>query len=149
MSQVSVWAQKVNKIRWVCNSHSDWYFVTPFVKLLLNWTWVHLPDMQQSQSTDTGLWWRKVQLLFAGHQAGKGEESDRGWGGWMASLFAMDVNLGKLWEMVSDRKAWCAAVHGGLKELDTTWWLNNKKQGEQAANDQKTQTPWWLSGKDF
>ena len=29
----------------------------------------------------------------------------------------------------------------GLKELDTTWRLNNKKQGEQAANDRKTQTP--------
>ena len=25
---------------------------------------------------------------------------------------AMDINLGKLWEMVRDRKAWCDAVHG-------------------------------------
>ena len=36
---------------------------------LLNWTWVCLPATQQSQSTDTRLWWRKVQCLFAGHQA--------------------------------------------------------------------------------
>ena len=24
----------------------------------------------------------------------------------------MNMNLGKLWQMVRDREAWCAAVHG-------------------------------------
>ena len=33
---------------------------------------------------------------------------------------AMDMNLRKLQEMVKDRKAWCAAVYGGLKKSDTT-----------------------------
>ena len=28
---------------------------------------------------------------------------------------AMDMNLGKLQEMVRDREAWCAAVHGVVK----------------------------------
>ena len=28
---------------------------------------------------------------------------------------AMDVNLGKLWEMVTDREAWRVAVHGLAK----------------------------------
>ena len=32
---------------------------------------------------------------------------------------AIDMNLGKLWEMVRDGKAWHAAVHG-VAELDTT-----------------------------
>ena len=27
----------------------------------------------------------------------------------------VDMNLGKLWEMVRDREAWCATVHGVTK----------------------------------
>ena len=50
------------------------------------------------------------------------------WMRWLDGITdAIDMNLGKLQEMVRDREARHAAVQGVTKESDMTGWLNNNK----------------------
>ena len=54
----------------------------------------------------------------------------RGWQRmkWFDSItYAVDMNLGTLWEIVEDRVAWCAAVYD-VAESDVTLRLNDNTQ---------------------
>ena len=67
------------------------------------------------------LMWRADSLektLMLGKIEGRRRRNNRGWDGWMASP-TQCMGLGGLWELVMDREACCAAVHGVTKSQ--TW----------------------------
>ena len=90
--------------------------------------------------------WKRL-WCWEGLGAG-GEGDDRGGDGWMAITDSMDVSLSELRELVMDRDAWRAAIHGVAKSQ--TWlsdWTELKRQNLVPWRRKWQPTPLFLPEK--
>ena len=103
-----------------------------------NQPWVFV-DRTDGEAEASLLWSPDAESWLTGKDSDAGkdwrqeEKGMTGWDGWMASLTQWTwVSLSRLWEIVKDREAWHAAVHGVAKShTQLSDWTKTKYQRDE------------------
>ena len=166
LNKIIKWAN-TEKVKWLINFllyiifHSlyplDWKEIqSVHPKGYQSWVFIGRTDVEAETlilwPSDAKSWliWKDPDAGKDWRQEEKGTIEDR----WLNGITnSLDMSLDKLWELVMDREAWHAAVHGVAKSwtrlsdwTELNWIFSETVFFFFSENKDNSRLPWWSSG---